>query len=485
VSASLAAFLLHASPVTAAPIWITNVKLVSPEKLDQVEPGSVLVENGRIAAVHRGAAQRMPPGARRVDGKGYYLAPGLIDSHVHLHAVPGMSFEQAKASKAMVRDYERQLPRSYLYYGYTTVIDLALADRGVIDRFRAAPLHPDLVHCGEPAVFANGYPMSYVPSPERFKTFGNFIYDPAQAAVIPPEYRPEEHTPRAAVARAKAAGAVCVKTHFEHGFGNQRNLPVMSPEVFAQVRAAAKDNGLVLVTHANSLEAQTFAVDGGADVLAHGMWHWGSLNKEAELPPQIRALLDRIVERGTGYQPTMQVLYGLAAYFDPGYLRDPGVRKVVPAAMADWYGTPAGKWFRDELAEGATDAEFMQGMKEPLRRSRQVIAYLAARDANFVFGSDTPSGPSYGNLPGLNGYREMQHLHEAGLSLAQLFRAATLNNARTFGLDAQVGSIEPGKVANLVLMKTSPLEDIRAYDSIVTVWVGGRQVAREGLAAGR
>jgi imidazolonepropionase-like amidohydrolase len=105
------------------------------------------------------------------------------------------------------------------------------------------------------------------------------------------------------------------------------------------------------------------------------------------------------------------------------------------------------------------------------------------KDANFVFGTDTPSSPTYGNLPGLNGYLEMQQLQKAGMSLAQIFRAATLNNARELKLDAQLGSIEPGKIANLVLMKKSPLESVDAYDSITTVWVHGQAFPREALSA--
>jgi len=118
----------------------------------------------------------------------------------------------------------------------------------------------------------------------------------------------------------------------------------------------------------------------------------------------------------------------------------------------------------------------------PIRRVRQVVDYLAARNANFLFGTDTPSAPTYGNLPGLNGYLEMKQLHDAGLSLEQIFRAATINNARQFKLDSQVGTIEPGKVANLVLLRKSPLESVDAYDSIVTVWVHGRPISRDSLA---
>jgi imidazolonepropionase-like amidohydrolase len=91
--------------------------------------------------------------------------------------------------------------------------------------------------------------------------------------------------------------------------------------------------------------------------------------------------------------------------------------------------------------------------------------------------------PSYGNLPGLNGYLEMRQLRKAGLSLAQIFQAATINNAREFKIDSQVGTIEPGKIANLILLKESPLEKVDAYDSIVTVWVHGRPMSRDSLAA--
>jgi imidazolonepropionase-like amidohydrolase len=118
-----------------------------------------------------------------------------------------------------------------------------------------------------------------------------------------------------------------------------------------------------------------------------------------------------------------------------------------------------------------------------LRRVRQVVAYLASRDADFLFGTDTPSDLTYGNLPGLNAYLEMQQLQKAGLSLTQIFRAATISNARKFNIESQLGTIEPGRIANLILLKKSPLESVEAYDSISTVWVHGKPVSRDSLAA--
>jgi hypothetical protein len=204
--------------------WITDVTIVSPERLDRVQTGSVLIEDGRIVRVERRQGLKTPAGARVVSGKGEFLIPGLIDSHVHLASVPGMSFEQIGSRSAMVRAYYKQLPRSYLYYGYTTVVDLAVIERQVLEDFRQAPLHPDLYSCGEPLVFANGYPMSFAPPELRFELFSNFIYDPAQASSIPSKYKPEGHTPAADVARVKGEGGICVKTFFERGFGRDKNL---------------------------------------------------------------------------------------------------------------------------------------------------------------------------------------------------------------------------------------------------------------------
>jgi imidazolonepropionase-like amidohydrolase len=342
-----------------------------------------------------------------------------------------------------------------------------------------------LYDCGQSLPFASGYPMAFAPSPMRFKLFPNFIYDLKQGASIPSEYKPQDHTPAAAVAAVKSAGGICVKTYFERGFGGARNLPVMSTDVVAEIRKAATRSGLVLMMHANSFEAQKFAVDGDAEVIAHGMWNWGSFENQAALPPEITEVLDRIVQKKIGYQPTIQVMGGLRAYFDLEYLDSKAIPKIIPAEMLAWFNSPEGKWFKKELAaDGAPDAVVRERFEQgPLRRVRQVVAYLAAKEANFVFGTDTPSAPTYGNLPGLNGYLEMQQLSKAGLSLKQIFRAATINNARKFKLDSQLGTIEPGKIANLILMKKSPLESVEAYDSIVTVWVHGRPISRDSLVA--
>src|ERR1039457_3867003 len=366
-------------------IWITDVTIISPENLDHIAEGSVLIENGRIVSVERGRTTKKPADAEVVSGKGQFLIPGLIDSHVHLASIPGMqlesSFDPDAAKSAMVTEYFKQLPRSYLYFGYTTLVDLAVVSPQVLRDFRQAPLHPDSYDCGGSLPFANGYPMSFAPPAVRFKPFPNFMYDAKQADRVPPEYRPEDHTPAADVARVKSSGAICVKTYFERGFANDKNLPVMGPDVLAEIRKAATQNGLVLMIHANGFEAQKFAVEGNVDVIAHGMWHWGDLDKKTDLPDEIRLLLDRIAEKKIGYQPTIQTLYGEAAYFDPEYLKLDAISKVTPKEMVAWFNSPEGKWFGKELNEdGAPDAAIIKDYEQNwLRRVQQVVAYLASK----------------------------------------------------------------------------------------------------------
>jgi Amidohydrolase family len=470
---------------TPAPTWITDVTIISPEQLDHVERGSVLIDGGKITRVDRSGHALPPAGVTVISGHGQFLIPGLIDSHVHLASVPGMDYSREVANAGIVKAYRAQLPRSYLYFGYTTLVDLAIVEPNVIADFRKAPLHPDLFDCGGSLPVANGYPMSFAPPAVRFQAFPNFLYDSSQASSIPAEYRAEDHTPSADVARVKQAGGICVKTYYEHGFGSDRHLPVMSAGTFRDVRRAATGAGLVLMVHANSFEAQRFAEDGGADVIAHGMWNWGDLSRSQGLPGEITALLDRIVANRTGYQPTMQVIEGLRVYFDPQYLAMPAIPRVIPRTMLAWLKSPAAAWYRSEIADsGMTDSAERAGWdRGPIRRGRQVVAYLASKNANFLFGTDTPSGPTYGNLPGLNGYLEMQDLHEAGLTLEQIFRAATISNAREFKIDGSYGTIEPGKVANLVLLRRSPLESVEAYNTISMVWVHGRKIERASLAA--
>ncbi|HEX7052230.1 MAG TPA: amidohydrolase family protein [Longimicrobiales bacterium] len=455
---------------------IRDVTVISPERTAPLEHAYVLVRDGRIAEV----GTRVLTAGRTIDGAGRFLVPGLIDSHVHLADVPGMLPAHEREHPEIAAVARAQQPRSYLYFGFTTVVDrFGTPDR--IARWNEAEIRPDAYFCGG-APIANGYPMNFMPEDLRFRMMPYFLYDARQRERIPASIDPEAHTPEAVVERMAADGAICVKTAYEPGFGGVHDLPTPTLETIRALVEAAHARSLPVLIHANSKAAQEFAVAAGVDIIAHGMWN--GLDGEM-LPGDVDALLRTIAEGGIGYEPTFQVLHGEVDLFDEDFLDDPMLSDAYPAALIEWYRTPEAGWFRDQIAGSLGDLEPGTAYAPLFRRLGRVVRVLAGRGARLLFGSDTPSAPTYANPPGLNGLWEMHRWIDAGVSEERLFRALTIENARAFGLDDAIGTIEPGKTANLLLLRENPLDSVDAYDTIETVILAGRPIERGRLSARR
>jgi imidazolonepropionase-like amidohydrolase len=458
-------------------VVISDVTVVSPERTAPLEHAYVRVTGNRIAEI----SPRPITGAREIPGTGRVLVPGLIDSHVHLvQPTPGMAYGQSASFPALEAVVRAQEPRSYLYFGFTTVIDLnGRAEK--IATWNEWPQRPDAFFCGAAPV-ANGFPMSIIPPEVRFGASSYFLYDPRQADRIPASFSAAEHTPEAVVARMAADGATCVKAHYEPGGPVSGPLPTPTLEMFRGLVAAGRDHRVPVVIHANTKTGQRMAVDAGAGVIAHTIADGGG--PDGALTPDVISLLAEIASRRIGFQPTLRALYGQLALVDPEYLRDPRVADAMPQALLDWLRAEDGGQFRQtSIARAGGEAAFRAGIMARQAAYARVLSRLVANDALFLFGSDSPATASYGNLPGLNGRLEMDHWLTAGVSLPRLFRALTLDNARAFGLDRDRGTIEVGKRADLLLLRANPLVSIGAYDSIETVIHAGVPVARSSFSA--
>jgi imidazolonepropionase-like amidohydrolase len=472
------------APPSPRRVLIRDVTIVSPERKTPLGHGYVVLEGDRIAAVGQGT----PPDAHWdsvVAGAHRVLIPGLIDGHTHLAMPAGLPVPVPADLAPLAAAYAEQLPRSYLYSGFTTVIDLAVFDRAFLDRLEAAPVHPDVFDCGPSLPLANGYPMAMVPKELSWEAFPNFLYDPRQADAIPARFRPADHTPAAAVARVAAAGGICVKTYEERGFGPATNLPTPTLGMIRDVIRESHARGLPVLMHANSLAAWRFATAAGVDVIAHGMWNWDELEQEGNaLPAPIRALLDTVAERRIGFMPTLRVIDGLGAMYDPAFLDDPRLGRVLPKVLITWYRTPSGQAYAAEMRRqfgSAGDRRIRRIMRRVADHGAVATRYLVSRGGRLVFGSDTPSGPTFGNPPGLNGFLELERLAGAGIPLDRLLAAATIEAARAFHLDRRYGTIEAGKVANLLLLRHNPLETVEAYDAIDLVVSRGQLIDRATL----
>lgn len=492
-SAACAAITLLVAPVAqpaGEPLIIENVTLLSPELPQPLGNRHVLVRDGRIAEVSDKPIAA-PANARRLDGAGRYLTPGLTDAHVHVSdaiGIPAGSEDPALAP--LQKDFFAQQPRSYLYFGVTQVLDTA-NHAAKVKEFASYPQHPDIFRCGA-APIVDGYPLVFVDPAIRHQVFSDYIFEPANAAKnpMPAGADPAEHTPEAVVARIAASGAICVKTTLEDGFGDQDDWPLMSDETLRRVRAATKKHGLFLAIHANALDMQRRAVAADVDLLLHGIWQWNDLNDARGIPDAVDAHLRNVRDRKIGYQATLRVLPGVMDMLDPELLDDPVFAKVVPPRLLAWYRTDAGQWFRNEIFGPHTNnaelvaAEVAKNVEwATMERGRRALRHLYELGHPMLLGSDTPSAPTYGNQPGYDTFKEMRLMAESGIPLSAIFAAGTINNARQLGLDKDYGTIEKGKIANLLLLDANPLADLEAWNTIRHVILHGEPIARETLAA--
>lgn len=485
---ALSAALLLANSAVAAELVIEQVSVVSPQHPSAQPKQNVLIRDGRIVSV---GPKKLTAGAGAtvIDGRGKFLTPGIMDSHVHLNDAPGLPLvEDDPALNSLREAYARQQPRSYLYHGVTQVLEMGFMPE-LADEFEAQPQHPDLFRCGA-TVALGGYPTVLMPSSMRLRAVPNYIYEPANAATqpLPPGANPAQHTPEAVIDRLAADGARCIKIAIEGGFGGADNWPLLSRETLKRVRAATRKRGLLLLAHANAIDTQRIAIETEVDVLVHGVWNWNEYSSDEGVPPAIAAHLRTIHAKKIGYQPTLRVIAALSDLFREDTLKDPAYAKVLPAPLLQWYSTPPAQWFKEEMRKSVGGVPDMKAMHIFLKvgsHGMRATKYLHDLGHPLLLGSDTPSAPTFGSQPGYDTYREMRMMAQSGVPLPAILRAATINNARQFGMEKDYGTVEPDKVANLLLLTANPLETVRAWTSIDRIILRGNVIKRESLAATR
>lgn len=465
-------------------LYISNVTIITTED-GNYSPyiGHLVVEKDKI--VYLGKDEPSVSGAfDKIDGTGKFIIPGLIDSHVHITEVQGMLPQHMEKYPELTQEFNKQMPRSYLYYGFTTLINLGGISEEKIAFINAQPLKPDLYHTGRSGTsVANGYPMNFIPEPFRFEATPNFIYLESESNHIPKKYDPANHTPKAVVDRIKKSGAIAVKSYYESGFRGMAKLPVPTKGIIEDLLKKTHAHGLVLTVHGNSLEAHSFLADVGVDIIAHGLWNWGKY-KDApgdSLPMDIKRTLDMEIQKQIGYNPTLTVISGEEALADDAFLNDAELKKVVPQKLMEWYKTEEGQWFAKEIF-GEYSAEDVHSIYGNIQAHAMLaLKYLSDNNGIILFGTDTPSAPTYTNQPGHNGYWELKLMAESGVPLSKILSSATINNAKAFYLDSSIGSLATGKKANMILTTKNPLKEIAAYNAIEKVVIGGKIITREYL----
>jgi imidazolonepropionase-like amidohydrolase len=464
----------------AGDILIQNVTVISPERDAPMPHADVLLQNGKIAKIGANLAVRSQ--FKQVDGSGRFLIPGLIDSHVHLGHSAALGDDAIDAHPELWTAYREQVPRAYLAFGFTSVVDLDLK-RADQRWFQGAALHPHLYSCGAGIKVAGGYMAFKVPEPAA-ENFPNIVYEPKEAQHWPKTLNPADYDAEHAVARAAEAGAICIKVFVESGFG-LFDWPYLHAETLQKIRAAATKRRLVLIVHATSIDAWRSAIDARADIIAHGLWVWPGDVGNSTPPEAVAAVIAAAARAGVHVQPTLQTVAGERAMFDPSLLDDTRLNLALPKAVVIYLKSPDGVKDRltslEEYRKASPAPGFERLLAASIERTHATLNIMLRDQVALILGSDTPGVDGFGNPPGLNGRLEMQDWAEAGVPLTLIFRAATLENAKTLGLSHEIGSIEIGKRADLLLLRENPLENISAYDSLQTIFLDGVPIARELL----
>ncbi|MEQ1564753.1 MAG: amidohydrolase family protein [Myxococcota bacterium] len=420
----------------------------------------VQIEGDRIVAI--GPALVAPPGAVELDLRGTWLVPGLIDTHVHLMNVPG----QPWLAPDPVESLRVAQLASFVACGVTTVLDVGTVPermasvRAAIDAGAPAPTVYGL---GEIVGPAGGYPS---------------VFEPAMEGVGSVDAL------RALLDRNVSNGAIGTKVTFERGFGGAP-LPLFDEGMRAAVRAESEARDLPVFVHAMTPEEFLPALELGPRAFLHG----------PERPDP--AVTAAIAGSGAVVVPTLTVYDAPLLALDRRTLDDPWVRAVVPAELlAAGLDHPTAIRSRHALGEmvmpGAPDWAAGIGVTaRAIARRKLSRAIAAARDLHeagvpLALGTDSGTWPViHTQFAGVAAVRELEYLAQAGLTPDQVLAAGTTTPAALLGLAHELGTVEIGKVADLVVLGSDPLRDPLAWRT--TKWVvhdGSVRTPAEWMAVG-
>ncbi|HEY6940260.1 amidohydrolase family protein [Dokdonella sp.] len=430
----------------AAGLAVVDVTVVDVETGRGVPHRTVLVEGDRITAVVGAADARIDVDAVRVDGRGRWLVPGLVDMHVHLFNT---------VSHRPPNDWA--LPM-FVANGITGVREMN-ADAASIAVLAAWRRETDAGERIAPRVLAAGVAAR--------------VREPADAP--------------AAVAAVAGAGADFVKVFSEVGApqwraivdaARERALPVAGhvPASVELLDAATlgqrTDEHLMQAYEAcSSIEGVLLRERAGIDGDALGALR--DAQEARALAAFDRGTCARVARRlaasGQWQVPTLVLAWTEA-------------RRHASLAQAD----PRWRYLRaDERERWLRALEQAAAHPDPLARrrwqvTRAIVSALRAANVPMMAGTDAPMPEVY---PGFSLHDELERFVDAGYSPGQALSAATLAPARFLGIEATSGSVAAGKRADLVLLAADPLRDVRNTRRIEAVLLGGRLLRRADLDA--
>ena len=433
--------------LAAALLVLNHIALIDVVR-GAVEPDrAIVIEAGHIRAVAPASSYRPPRDAEVLDLKGKYVAPGFIDMHVHALFPP--LDDDGRPMPMFDRETSLQLLRALLDHGITTIRDTGDATepivtvRGMIERGEIEG--PRILTAGR--ILNTG-------------SFRHAIYAPVNT----------EAEVRAEVDWQASAGVDFIKVYQD-----------MPPELVRVAIEEAHRRGIRVIGHVQAT-TWTEAARMGIDLICHAApWSTAYLPAAAQRDyhpdmygrvywldhldldaPPVREMISTLAEHHVSVDPTLMAFRTKFWGDDPRYTDNPD-RGVAPPKL--WAG----------FARRSNTVDWTPEQYRAARAQWPKLLALVKRMYEggilLTAGTDTPF-PWI--IPGVAFHEELRLLVSAGIPVPEVLRMATINGARALRKDAEIGTIEPGKRADLVVLDANPLADIANTAHIVMVVQSGK-----------
>ena len=464
---ALALALAPATPGAAqGPRALVGGTVVDGTGAEPLPDGVVLVEGDRITCVGSRDDCPLPAGTEEVDVSGRFVTPGLVDAHVHFSQTGWLDGRPDGLSAPDIYPYPETAAaaeanpdrwhQSYLCSGITAVYDpgghpwttdLPRAAEGRGDRAHVRAAGPLVTFARVPALNVDDEVYTFLPMATDEEAL-------------------------ASVGRLVDMGSTSVKVWYLRVPEDRREE---LDGRLMRVGARARESGLDLIVHATDLRGAKVALRAGAAMLVHSV--------------EDRLVDDEFLELARAadvvYAPTLRVgrhwaRAMISVVLDaPATLDDPN-GCVDPVTVRNVEATAALQPYLPDRLRGNVDYAL-----ERMRRVGETEAIMAenlrrVRAAGIVVAAATDAGNPL-TLHGPSIYEELEAMQEAGVPADEVVVLATRNGARAMDRLRDLGTLEAGKIADLLILREDPTVDVRAFRSLTHVMRAGVLHDQEAL----
>ena len=424
-----------------AGIIIRNVNLIDGTGRDIQFAVDIAIHDGKIARV--GQTLKWNDGAQIIEGKGRFVVPGLIDTHVHLDTTVLAQLSEIERDEVI-----RHTPLAFLYNGVTTVLNVSSEDEWIWE-LRKAQRAGEII---APRIYAMG---------SMFSPDGGWGYTAGL---------PDSHS-----ARVKAKHYVSKKTDgfkiiLEDGLGRSGKFVEMPDEMLNAVVAMGRQHDIPVYIHAINIEEYERAAAVEPRAILHGL----------EDPiPKSSDLLVQLKQKNIIVVPTLSLFKSFVTH--DGSLDSEILGKSIPGFMLDYVKDEKYMERERSLLNSYTKIDSYEWVEKKLPLFMKNTTLMHQAGIKLAAGTDAGGTVGY-NFQGYNTPWELKLFVECGLTPMEALVAGTRNGAEVIGVEDILGTIEPDKFADMLILGSNPLDDIGNIRDIDLVIRNGMVYERDYFA---